>query len=551
MSAGGLSYSGLVNHGKITLPSVDSWGTNMNILRDPPKSITTRRIEKVGQTSSITDMIDESGTRACEAIQVYARGVNPFVSVSYNNYGNNGGQNSSGIRDGGMQSAKLPYRIMQDGAFRPPILLQEDLLPLSRIPRGKTSAFSQAGFADFSRKMRTCGTAEETKEVKTDTLKGCVRPTAVYQIETPLNKPFEVKYVIQPFIKRSVGSGMRSMDITHKHGGKPTKEIDNNPLHARAQANFTEVRHVNNNQFYPERYLQNPLSHSVASNISSNKYSNLENNELHPDRYLQDPLGYSVASNISSNKYSNLENNELHPDRYLQDHLDYSVASNISSNKYSNLDNNELHPDRYLQEHLDYSVASNISSNKYSNLENNELQPERYLQNHLNHSVASNISSNRHYTSIEDILDLSDMPIHNDIRHSSIIAPVSGVEKTKYFHDDISLSRNLPEYNVTTNIGNQNVHKRLEYDKDIQLSRKTPVTSFVSNPVSRGFTDHSSRDARLAEKINLGGYSVPGQIPMQGRMQNVIETKESEKGKLGRMVIESMQQRFDKPAPFS
>jgi len=644
MSAGGLSYSGLVNHGKITLPSVDSWGTNMNILRDPPKSITTRRIEKVGQTSSITDMIDESGTRACEAIQVYARGVNPFVSVSYNNYGNNGGQNSSGIRDGGMQSAKLPYRIMQDGAFRPPILLQEDLLPLSRIPRGKTSAFSQAGFADFSRKMRTCGTAEETKEVKTDTLKGCVRPTAVYQIETPLNKPFEVKYVIQPFIKRSVGSGMRSMDITHKHGGKPTKEIDNNPLHARAQANFTEVRHVNNNQFYPERYLQNPLSHSVASNISSNKYSNLENNELHPDRYLQDPLGYSVASNISSNKYSNLDNNELHPDRYLQDplgysvasnissnkysnlennelhpdrylqdhldysvasnissnkysnldnnelnpdrylqdplgysvasnissnkysnldnnelhpdrylqdHLDYSVASNISSNKYSNLDNNELHPDRYLQEHLDYSVASNISSNKYSNLENNELQPERYLQNHLNHSVASNISSNRHYTSIEDILDLSDMPIHNDIRHSSIIAPVSGVEKTKYFHDDISLSRNLPEYNVTTNIGNQNVHKRLEYDKDIQLSRKTPVTSFVSNPVSRGFTDHSSRDARLAEKINLGGYSVPGQIPMQGRMQNVIETKESEKGKLGRMVIESMQQRFDKPAPFS
>ena len=31
-----LSYSGLVNHGKLTLPSVDTWGTNMNILRDPP-----------------------------------------------------------------------------------------------------------------------------------------------------------------------------------------------------------------------------------------------------------------------------------------------------------------------------------------------------------------------------------------------------------------------------------------------------------------------------------------------------------------------------------
>ena len=488
MSAGGLSYSGLVNHGRITLPSVDSWGTNMNILRDPPKSITTRRIEKVGDTNSMTDMIDDSGTRVCEAIQVYARGVNPFVSVSYNNYGNNGGQNSSGLRDGGMQSAKLPYTIMKDGAFRPPVLLQEDLLPLSRMPRGRTSAFSKAGFADFSRKMRSCGTAEDTKEVKTDTLKGCVRPTAVYQIETPLNKPFEVKYVIQPFIKRSVASGIRSMDITHKYGGKPTKEFDNNPLHARAQANFTDVRHVNNNQFYPERYLQDPLGHSVASNISSNKYSNLDNNELHPERYLQDPLGHSVASNISSNKYSNLDNNELHPERYLQDHLAHSVTSNISSNK--------------------------------------------------------------HYTSIEDILDLADMPVHDDIRHFSIIAPVSGVEQTKYFHDDISLTRKLPEYNVTTNIGNQNVHKRLEYDNQIELSRNMPITSFVSNPISRGFTDHSSRDARLAEKIKPGGYSVPGQIPMHGRMQNVIETRESEKGRLGRMVMESMQGRFDKPAPF-
>ena len=45
MSAGGLSYSGIINYGKATLPSVDSWGTNMNILKDPPKSITTRKID--------------------------------------------------------------------------------------------------------------------------------------------------------------------------------------------------------------------------------------------------------------------------------------------------------------------------------------------------------------------------------------------------------------------------------------------------------------------------------------------------------------------------
>ena len=155
MSAGGLSYSGLTNYGKSTLPSVSSWGTNMNILRDPPKSITTRRIDKVGETSSITEMVDQSGDRACESIKVYARGVNPFVSVSYSNYGNNGGQrvNNRSTAIANVQS-KLPYRILVGGAFRPPTLRQEDLFPLSRLPRCNTNAFTKPGFADFSRKLR-------------------------------------------------------------------------------------------------------------------------------------------------------------------------------------------------------------------------------------------------------------------------------------------------------------------------------------------------------------------------------------------------------------
>ena len=91
------SYSGLTNYGKASLPSAEGWGSNMNILRDPPKSIHTRRLDKVGQTSDITAMIDDSGNRVCEGINVFARGVNPMVSVSYNNVGNNGGQGSGAV----------------------------------------------------------------------------------------------------------------------------------------------------------------------------------------------------------------------------------------------------------------------------------------------------------------------------------------------------------------------------------------------------------------------------------------------------------------------
>lgn len=518
MSAGGLSYSGLVNHGKITLPSVGSWGTNMNILRDPHRSITTRRIDKVGETNSITETIDDSGTRINEAIQVYARGVNPFVSVSYNNYSNNGGQRSGGIIENGGRSAKLPYPVMKDGAFRPPILLQEDLFPLSRLPRENTTAFSNSGFTDFSRKLRVAGTAEETKEVKNNTIKGFVRPTAVYKIEPQSQKPFEVKYVIQPFIKRSVGSGTRTMDITNQHVGNPTKEVNNDIRHATAYSNLTDNRHVNNNEFHSARFIQDHNSHSVASNLSSSNNYNFENTEVETKRFMQDNLNYSVNSNIYDKNNYNSENTEVETSRFMQDTLVHPVVSNISS------------------------------SNNY-NSDNTELQTSRFVQDTLVHPVVSNISSNMHNTSsIEDILDLSDMPVHAKIIHFNINAPVSGVEQTKYFHNDIILSRTLPEYEAKTNISNQKTHKQTEYENQIELTRNIPKTSYITNNIiSPGFSDHSSRNVNLPQKIIPGSFDSRAQMPMTGRMQDVDENKkESEKAKMNRIVMENRNMRYQK-----
>ena len=283
MSAGGLSYSGLTNYGKATLPSVETWGNNMNILRDPPRSITTRRINKVGETSSITQMVDDSGNRSCEAIRVYARGVNPSVSVSYDNYGSNSGGQSGSLPGLGNpiigcgNQAKLPYTIMRDGAFRPPVLTQEDLMPLSRLPRVWTTAFTQPGFTDYSRKARSCGTALETNEVKNKTLQACIRPTATYLVETPIPEPFEVKYVIQPTIKTTANSGVRSRDITSREVKEPTKEIYIEPLHADAQAKQIDPsRYIYTSELKTQPYIQDVNAHEVDTNLSSNKkYTNI------------------------------------------------------------------------------------------------------------------------------------------------------------------------------------------------------------------------------------------------------------------------------------
>lgn len=135
-----ISYSGLRTKAKATLPSVEMWGSNMNILKDPPKSIHTRRIDKVGQTQSILLAQDESGDRIIDAISTYARGINPMVAVSFDNYSNNAGRSSPFQNT---KAVSLPYKVR---TFRPPIQRQEDLLPLSRLPRNWFYAYTNPEF---------------------------------------------------------------------------------------------------------------------------------------------------------------------------------------------------------------------------------------------------------------------------------------------------------------------------------------------------------------------------------------------------------------------
>lgn len=265
-----ISYHGIVGYGKAVLPSAEMWGNSMNILRSPPSSITTRKVDKVFDTAALSEMIDSSGDRACESIKVYARGVNPAVAVSYDNFGNNGGQGSNGSANRRGQQARLPYRITD--AFRPPAVPQADLVPLSRQNRITTSAFTKPGFADFSKKAYCAQDDEHTKGVKAsgEMLRTCVRPTATYQIETPIVENFEVKYVIKNPTHITGHSGMRTRDLTEQYVGDPTKEVVTNPLHADAHANLGSVRHVDNNEFNAERYIQDPLHSSVQSNASQN-----------------------------------------------------------------------------------------------------------------------------------------------------------------------------------------------------------------------------------------------------------------------------------------
>lgn len=378
MSAGGLTYSGLTNYGCVTLPSVEAGLGSMNILRDPPKSIMTRRRDKVGETSSITEICDGSGDRACEAINLYARGVNPSVSVSYSNYGNNGGQRPNSLsRAGGTTQAFLPYTIMKDGAWRPPIITQEQLVPLSRQPRINTQAFTQPGFVDFSKKIMCPG--GNYRGVKKKTLKTCIRPTAVFQIETPSVEPFEVRYVIKNPIKIRGDSGFRTRDLTSQTNQEPSKVLNTTALNVDANVNYGSenmVKYSDNSHLNTERYLQDPLHSKVQSNIS-------QNIQITPIEDIMDlDIRTKEARNISymAPYSSNTKEEHMHADPEFQRRV---VMATANTNKQKNI---YVRPEiEYQKEYernrpIAHATANTGSMYRQSGVDNNSrdysLQPK-------------------------------------------------------------------------------------------------------------------------------------------------------------------------------
>ena len=336
-----ISYHGVVGHkSKVTLPSVDSWGANMNILRDPPKSIQTRKIDKVGETSDITTMIDESGDRFCENILTYARGVNPMVSVSYSNNGNNGGARVNNVRTGGSHGsvggkgeAFLPYRVMRDGAFRPPARDQRDLLPLSRQPRVWTSSFTKAGFTDFSKKLFCNYDPEKTKGVlkSSEMLRRKIKPRVSYVIETPLVETYEVKNVIRNQLKVFADSKIGTTGKTTTHFSNPTKEINYNKRNTSAQSNIQGNRKdIDISHFNTERYLQDVNTADINANISHIQQiqSIDELYAMNVDTSTKDQMNIDYTSNKTLNK-----NNITHLDYDLESKLPvYDVNANTSLN---------------------------------------------------------------------------------------------------------------------------------------------------------------------------------------------------------------------------
>lgn len=332
----------------ITLPSVEGGLGSLNILRDPPKSIQTRYISKVSDTSKITEWIDGSGDRICEVIKPYARGVNPMVSVSYSNYGTNGGQmrdksglvgieqNPISISNG---QSYLPYRVNREGAFRPPIIPPEELLPLSRLPRITTQYQTNPGSKRVTfNKLTKCDV--DLKEIRKELMTICAPSKAIFNIETPQNKPYEIKNMIRD--KNNVYAKTNKNSKQYKLGINPIpnkgiKDEEHKKYYSVPTKAFKNIQPIPLQGFLGNQSL--PIQNRVQGNCSTNLKGQENNKYIHKNIQLSKKLpstflkvnpsrsDIDINSTIMSRSYQLperrnrgcFENNGFKPSNYRND----------------------------------------------------------------------------------------------------------------------------------------------------------------------------------------------------------------------------------------
>ena len=531
-----LSYSAITNHGKITLPSIESWSSNMSILKDPPKSITTRRIDKVGQTSDITAMIDNAGDRACGTILQYSRGINPSVSVQYNNSGNMSGKSLQGNNQ---QQAFLPYRVARDGAFRPPIKTQYDLLPLSRLPRVWTSSYTNKAFPDFTKKLYEAGKPDDMREIKNNVITNNVRPTAVYKIEVPQENPYDTKYKIQKSINNTVTSGVRTMDRTTQNVIEPTKEINRNLNHAFAQSNLHDNKYVNNTTMLTERFLQDTNAHTVNT-IKGADHIQVGTLEDYIDGGMvktKEQFNIDYGGTVKGNEQVTYIHDDVQLDRNIPE---YYVDGTVKGNEQVTYIHDDLQLNRNVPEYYVDGTARGIDKVTYlhDDLQLNRNVPEYY--------VDGTVKGIDKVTYLHD-----DVELNRNIPEYYIDGTIKGNEEVKYIHNDVELDRVLPMHEAFSNQTQQGLQKTIQHEHIKELYNTIPVVKDINaNKTGMGETNMSSRKFQLQQKISPGGFDNLGQKPLVNKVNNINENFESEKSKIGKKVSDQFTGRFETYAPY-
>jgi hypothetical protein len=520
----------------VTLPSVDGFNGSFNILRDPPKSIFTKRIDKVGQNNDIIDDIDMSGDRMNEGIKVYARGVNPMVSVSYDNNSNNAGSFTSGAfgqgnysnqgHHTGNRQAFLPYRIGDKGAFRPPIRSQRDLMPLSRQPRAWFQALTNPGFADFTKKKFLPTQFRMIRDIvlKTDQV---VKPNHSVKIEKPILENMKMlEKINEKRINIEAFSGKRTLDYSNF-----TRE--NIDQYKGIQENYEQVSAITNKQQHRSHNLDNMTInkgnyigekeyYESNSNPSRQRSQGLDGLRIDKDSYIGNVNQYETSANPSLYTNQGIDGLSIDEANYIGEKEYYESSTNPSRQRSQGLDGLRIDEDRYIGSTNQYETSANPSLYTNQGIDGLSIHEANYIGEKEYYDIELNKSRDITVKTI-DQLQTNNRTSVKDIFQYELDAG----KNTGYTHltsiPDMELEHHMPRYETYTALNDPTVYKRVEHQNQITLSHNMPQINTVRNVTKieelPTFEYGSSRDFKLPETLKKGQFLNEGANPTLDRSE--------------------------------
>jgi hypothetical protein len=508
-----ISYSGIVNYGKAILPSVESWGSNNNILRDPPRSITTRRIDKVSETSMIDQDIQESGNRVAESILVYPRGQNVMVGVSFDNNGSNGGNRVGQTLLYGGQQTKLPYRIMRDGAFIPPILREFDLLPLSRLPRVNTRVDPVAYTADFKRKIVCPGTAKDYRSVKNDTIQiNTTAPKMQY-----IRKPVEigVSENIQKNLLQVQGKTQKILNIS-----RPVEVAVGQNIQPKIQVQGETIK---------TQSVEHPVEVGVGQHIQYKLPVQGQTTKVqNVDRPVEVAVGQHIQHKLPvQGQTTKVQNVDRPVEVAVGQHIQSKLPVQGQTTKVQNVDRPV---EVAVGQHIQSKLPVQGQTTKVQNVDRPvEVAVGQHIQDHLNVSADSNV---RYYDYTQRSTKYTGDSVLNQVIHCQANAlPVQNIHKVPV-QSQIVYQPNLRPQSHTSTVSNTKGLGTKHNHFEVQKIRQRPnLSSSVKPNFSRkgmydsNAIDPTSRVAHLPDRPNIGGKDGVQMIPTFDRNWGEMKLK--------------------------
>ena len=531
-----LSYSSLRSHPKVTLPSVDNgWLNNKNIIRDPPKSITTRRIDKIDSTQIVTDMVEDNGSRICGNILKFPRGVNPAAEYT-EQLPHNGVGASSTIRDnsnnpptfrsdpgygfhsqftrgsGGYLSRRL---MMYSGAFRPPIYTQEQLLPLSRQPRKRTSCVTHPEMISYAERPTDI---DMQKIIKEYVLQPEIAPTVSRVVEES-NQAHRTRDFIQDVIlNENVSSGMRTRDLTLQENQKCFGMTKIDPTTAYAYTQPCSDKITRDTMLY---VMENPGLNYVRSELLQNyvvpnaSYINKDGDvSLDETNYiLEYPRAVRDVVCPVSDTRGIIPTPKIEAKFYLKD--EYTNPTDVVANPIKNYIYSVENPDKasYFIKDDVLNVYDVINAPRLNNLvarniiDDNILDTNKFIRDDVLQSYdvdAGHGGSNHVIKYLDDTADKSLVKLGNGFHADATSQRLGSCVKDIYVHtNDTGKRKNIRQFQQdagrTTNVSDEyTITKR-----EARLPFKLSVNDSIDNVGYKPQTSDKNVPINVRNKDNV------------------------------------------------